>query len=254
MRNCFLIFSLLVFLGCSTIYNPATERNEFIVIPTSSEVVMGQDIHQQILSKYKLSKDPALGQKVQRIGQRVAMMSDRKDYSYHFFVIEKDELNAFTVPGGKIYIFTGLMDQLTDPQVAAVLAHEIGHCAARHTIKKFQAALGYNIIGGIVLSQLGEKAQSIAALGADTVMNLVFSSYGRQDEYQADQLGVKYLYLSGYDPNAMLETLEVLRKGSKGPNPPEILASHPYLENRIERARQEIQQVDAKYGQSKKGF
>ncbi len=243
---------MVMICGCESLgmYNAATGRREFIIIPSDVEVNMGKDIHQQITSHYKLSDRQQQLERLRRIGNRLAQVSDRQDYIYHFYLVENNEMNAFTTPGGNIYFFTGLMDKLkTDDQIAAVLAHEIGHCAARHTIKKFQAAIGYNIIGGIVLSQLEtrEQVQRIAALSTDMIMNLIFSAYSRQDEYQADRLGVKYMYLAGFNMNGMIETLEVLKRESKGPNVPLLLRSHPFLEDRIKLVKQEIEQMPAKY-------
>ncbi len=227
-------------------YNPATGRNEFIFISTPQEISIGKDVHQQLAGKFKFSDQTAKAEKVRRIGQRLAQISDRQDYQYHFFLIEKEELNAFTTPGGNIYLFSGLVDKLTtDDQIASVLAHEIGHCAARHTVKKYQAALGYNLIGSIVLGQVGgDKAREIASMSSNMVMNLVFSAYGRQDEYEADRLGIKYLRLAGYDPKASIAALEMLYKESNDPGGPTVLRTHPHLLDRIKAVKEEIQLTD----------
>ncbi len=241
------LWFVLFLSGCGTFgnYNAATGHREFIAIPTNQEVSMGQGIHQDILKKYRLCTDQSKVQRVERIGLRVAQISDRQDYQYHFYVLESDDLNAFTTPGGSVYLYTGLLDKLTtDDQVAAVIAHEIGHCAARHTIKKYQAALGYQLVGNILLSQIqGSQAKQVTSLGSNLAMNLVFSAYGRGDEYEADRLGIKYLYLAGYDLEGMVETLGVLKQASKGSKPPLILSSHPYVEDRIEEVKKEIVKV-----------
>lgn len=233
-----------VLSGCASLgtYNPATGRNEFIFISTPEEVSLGNQVHQKLDDQFEFSNEATKVERLRRIGQRVARVSDRQDYTYRFFLVEKDEMNAFTTPGGNIYLFSGLMDKLTeDEQIASVLAHEVGHCAARHTVKKFQAALGYNLIGNIVLGQVGgEKAQQVASLSSNMVMNLVFSAYGRKDEYEADRLGIKYMRLAGYDPNASIAALEILQRESKGGGGPLVLRSHPYLHDRIEALKQEI--------------
>src|SRR6185503_9259074 len=247
-RFVFPMIMLLSLGGCATTYNPATERNEFIYISTPQEVEMGNDINHSIDAQYKVSRDKALTTRVERIGQDLVLVSDRQDYAYHFHVIEKDEMNAFTVPGGHVYIFTGLLDKLkSDDQIASVLAHEIGHCAARHAVKKFQAALGYDLIGRIVLSQIDSgAAQQVAGLSSNAIMSIVFSSYGRKDEFEADRLGVKYMYLAGYKPEAIIETFEILKQGEKGPSMPAILRTHPFLDDRIRTVRQEIAKVGEK--------
>ena len=234
--------------GCTTL-NPATGRNEFIMISTDDEVRMGQAIHAQLLKENHVSTDEKILERVERVGRSLAAVSDRQDYEYHFFVIEKDELNAFTVPGGNIYFYTGLLKLLdSDEEVAAVLAHEIGHCAARHTVKKFQAALGYNLIESIVFSQveMGEGARQIASMSTGTLMNIVFSAYGRRDELEADRLGVKYMHLAGYDLEGMIKTLKVLEKESEGKEIPSIVRTHPYVKDRIKAVEKEIETVQAK--------
>ena len=244
---------LISFLqGCTTIYNPATGRQEFIMISTPSEVEMGKSVHESIIRKYKLSRNPAQIERIRRIGERVSKVSDRQDYEYHFYVLQDDEMNAFTTPGGNVYIYTGLLDKLkSDDQIASVLAHEVGHCAARHTVKKFQAALGYDLISQIVLSRIGEgTVRQITELSSNAVTNIIFSAYGRQDEYQADQLGVKYMYRACFDPRAAVETFKILEADSQGPGAPLILRSHPFIHDRISMAETEIKSLKSKYGPS----
>lgn len=237
-----------VLAGCASLgtYNPATGRKELIFISTPAEISMGRDIHAQLQQEFKLSQDTGKIARLNRLGQQVAQVSDRQDYQYHFYLIEKDELNAFTVPGGSVYMFTGLMDRLnSDDEIAGVLAHEVGHCAARHTIKKFQAGMSYSIIGNLVLSrlQLENQAKQLIAQGSGTVMKLIFSAYSRGDEFEADKLGVKYMHLARYDPQAMIKTFELLEQKSKGPAVPLILRTHPYIKDRITRVREEIQKI-----------
>lgn len=236
--------------GCASLgtYNPATGRNEFIFISTSEEISLGNDVHQKLAGEFKISESSPKAEKVRSIGQRVAQFSDRQDYQYRFFLIEKDEMNAFTTPGGNIYLYSGLMDELTtDDQIASVLAHEIGHCAARHTVKKYQAALGYNLIGSVVLGRVGgETARQVTSMSSNVIMNLVFSAYSRKDEYESDRLGIKYMRLSGYDPEALITTLEILERESQGASAPLVLRSHPYISDRIKAVRKELSSVDGR--------
>lgn len=240
------------FCGCATLgqYNPATGRSEFILIPTDTEVDMGKSIHEEIVRQYGLSDDKTQAERIQRIGHTLAAISDRQDYKYHFYLIKSKDVNAFTTPGGNIYFFTGLLNGLkSDDEIAAVLAHEIGHCSARHTIKKYQAAMGYNIIGSLIFSQvqMGETAKKTLALASNTAVSLAMTAYGRQDEYQADRLGIKYMYLAGYNLNGMIKTLQALEKESKGQKAPLILSTHPYIEDRIKAAEEEIKAAPGKY-------
>ena len=249
-RDCLLPYflcglMLLCLGGCASLgsFNPATGRQEFIFVPTSDEVQMGQEVHARLKSEYQLADKDPRAQRLSRIGARVAQVSDRQDYEYHFFLLDKDEMNAFTTPGGNVYVFSGLMNKLSsDDQLAAVLAHEIGHCAARHTIKKFQAGIGFDFVSSLVSNTLtvNEQVKKLATLGSEALMNLAVSAYSRQDEYEADRLGVKYMDLAGFRPQGMVETFEILAREEKGGGPPLFLRTHPYLPDRIAAVKQEI--------------
>lgn len=249
-----IIFSFCLVLsltGCASLgtYNPATGKKEFIFISTSDEILMGRDIHRKISRNNKVIRGTTQAARLERIGQRVARVSDRQDYQYKFFLIDKKDMNAFTTPGGNIYLYKGLMEQLiTDDQIASVLAHEIGHCAARHTVKKFQAALGVDLLQSLIFGQLGAAQQQTASLSSNMLMNIVFSSYGRQDEYESDRLGVKYMYLAGYDLNGIIEAFEVLKREAEGSQGLLILRSHPFLDDRIKEVKKEIPAAAGRYG------
>ena len=239
-----LVFLIAGTSGCASLgtYNPATGRKEVILLSTPTEVRMGQDIHQQLAGEYVISKDQKKVSRLMRIGQDLAAVSDRQDYVHQFYLLEDDTLNAFTTPGGNIYMNTGLMARLTtDSQIAAVLAHEIGHGSARHIAKKFQAAMGLNLVGGVLLGMIeSQAAQQVASMSSNAVLKIVFASFSRQDEYQADALALKYLDLAGYDVYGMLEVLVLLQKESKGPKVPIYLRTHPYLKDRILEVQRQI--------------
>jgi len=246
----FLALLVTLFLGGCTTYNAATGRNEFIFISTQEEVSMGQTIAAKFDQEYEKETSPKYVDRINRISQRVAQVSDRQDYSYQFHVIKKDELNAFTIPGGQIYLFTGLIDRLkTDDEIAFVIAHEIGHCSARHVIKKYQAAMGYSLFGSVLLSafEAGSAARSVASLSTNVLSSLVFSAYGRGDEYQADSLGVKYLLLAGYDPVGAIGAMEVLLNETEKNNVPTMLRTHPHAKDRLEKIREEVDKAKETY-------
>jgi len=246
----FIVFvSCILFLtGCTT-YNSATGRNEFIMIATPQEITMGFDAHKQLQQKFVFSTDPKYINRVQSVGQKIALISDRQDYEYKFHVVEDKELNAFTTPGGNVYVNTGLLDKLqTDDELAFVIAHEVGHCAARHVVKKYQAALGYSVVGSLVLSQVSASASSLASMSSGVAMNLIFSSYGRKDEFEADRLGIKYMYLAGYDPAGAKKSFEVLKANAKGPEGPILFRSHPYINDRIKIIHNEAALAKYRYG------
>jgi len=232
---------MLFFLGgCVTIYNPATQRNETLLIDTQNEVSLGKNMDQQLHKELKILDNPNMQQRVDKIGKKVAGVSDRQDIEYNFRILENKELNAFAVPGGFIYVNSGLMDSANDDELAGVLAHEIGHIAARHSVKKLQAILGYEIVMSLVL---GNSNQQTTAKAIDIVFNLTSLGYSRKDEFLADKLAVKYTKKSGFNPQGIITFFKKLDQEAKkrGTNFNLIfLSSHPPVEKRIENAKEEI--------------
>jgi len=243
-----LLYSFIIFLfcSCSTIYNPVTERNEYIFIDTPSEVQIGSDFARQIEKDLKLSKDPSKIERVNAIGKKVASFSHRQDLEYHFFVVEDKQLNAFALPGGFIYVNTGLLEIVNDDELACVLGHEIAHISARHSVKAMQAALGYDVFLNIVFGSA--KSQNIRLLGS-VLFDLIHLKYSRQDEKLADRIGILYAYKAGYNPEGMVSFFEKLKASNDKDGGGEwlvFLRSHPSIESRIADAKKEVELLKVK--------
>jgi len=240
--NSLIIFILVIFLltGCVTIYNPATGRKETLLIDTESEVALGRDMDRQIQKKLKILQDPEMQYRLNNIGTRVSAFSDRQDITYHFRIVKDKELNAFAIPGGFIYVNNGLVDMAGDDELACVLAHEIGHIAARHSVKRLQSVMGYQIIASIASRISGNQALIRAT---NIVFDLVNLGYSRKDEFLADKLSVKYAKKSGFNPYGMVTFFNKLKQeaGKKGPNFNLVfLSSHPPIDERIKNVEKEI--------------
>lgn len=237
-----LVFLAIVFClwGCATIYNPATGQEEFIFITTPTEVSIGNMLAERIAQEYKISNDSRKTERVREIGDKIAAVSDRKDLKYQFFVIEDDELNAFTTPGGYVYVNTGVIEKSSDDELACVLGHEVGHIAARHIAKKLQAQIGYDILMNIAASKSGVSELQKAA---SVTFNLVMLGYSREDELLADKLGAKYAYKSGYDPYAMITFLKKIKETVDSDLGFIFLRSHPYTDQRIKALERDIPRV-----------
>lgn len=233
-------FMLLVLSGCVTFYNPATGKKETLLIDTTSEVSLGRDIDRQIQRKLKILQDPKKQERLNNIAIRVSGVSDRQDLAYHFKIIDDKEFNAFAIPGGFIYLNVGLLDAATDDEIACVLGHEIGHVAARHSVKKLQANLGYQILMNIAVGLSGQ--QTIARV-ADIAFDLTALGYSRKDELLADKLAIKYSRKAGFDPYGTITFFRKLQKEAEkkgGTLRIELFSSHPDIEERIRNAEKEI--------------
>lgn len=238
-------FFLIIFLaGCATIYNPATGRNEFILIDTGSEISLGSSMSNQINREFEIIENSSLNQRLEKIGNKVALASDRNDLEYHFFIVKDDDLNAFALPGGYIYVHEAVLDNATDNELACVLAHEIGHVAARHSVKRLQAVLGYQI----VMSLAFRKSSATDLFNAiNVVFNVVSLGYSREDERLADRLAVKYSYKAGYDPQGMVSFFYKLKQQAQERGQSYnlvFLSSHPPIEERISNVEKQIQSLN----------
>ncbi len=236
----------LALVGCATVYNPATGKKEAVIIDTEEEINIGKNVALEVLKQDKLIDNLKLRGYVQGVGSKIARVSDRQDLQYSFDVLDNKELNAFSLPGGIIFINKGLADVLTEDELACVLAHEVGHVAARHSVKRIQGQFGYQIfinIAALGISQVDPNLARVVARTSSSIFQMILSGYSRQDEFLADKLAVKYSYSAGYNPRGMVTSLQKLKEHSKENTlfkPMVILRSHPYLVDRIRVVEAEI--------------
>jgi len=238
--NTVFIFLFVVLTGCSHEYNIVTGKQEAFYYSTDKEVQMGQSISKQLEKEYKEAGDPLMQKRVEDIGEKIAAVSDRKDIDYYFTVLDDDEINAFALPGGYVYVNRGLVEKVdNDDELAAVLAHEVGHIVARHSIKKLQALQTYSILRMLVAAapQSGEVGAA-----SDAAFTEILLGYSREDELLADQLGARYTKLAGYNPNAMITFLKKLQDINKRRplQPRSYFKTHPYVPDRVRVVKQEL--------------
>jgi MAF protein len=238
---CVFNFTLCAFLsGCSTEYNIVTGKEETFYYSTDKEVQMGRSIAKEVEKEYKLVDDPLVQKRVEDIGSKIAAVSDRKEIDYAFKVLDDEEVNAVSLPGGFVYVNKGLVDKIdNDDELAGILAHEVGHIVARHSIKKLQALQGYSLLRILVAQAPGGGAVGTAADSAFTELLL---GYVREDELLADRLGTRYAKLAGYDPHGMIKFLEKLAdiNRRKPLAPPIYFKTHPYVPDRIRVVKEEL--------------
>ena len=155
---------------------------------------------------------------------------------YEFRLVASDVPNAFALPGGKVFLTAGLMSRMSNErQLAAVLGHEVGHVAALHNVKGMQRQMGAQTLVMIAGHLAGEDKETIAKDVASVVANMATLNYSRDDEYQADQLGIRYMTKAGYNPHGMVELLTVLKglSESEGSWLEEMFQTHPLTPKRI---------------------
>jgi predicted Zn-dependent protease len=207
VRYAALLAGLLLLAACAT--NPVTGNNDFVLMSEEQEISLGRQANARILKETPVYENPELEKLVQQVGEELASHSHRPELFYRFTVLDSTAINAFALPGGYIYITRGLLAYLnSEAELAAVLGHEIGHVTARHSVRQQSTAAVTGILGAVVAASTGVQ-------GVDTLTDMagtaIVRGYGRDHELEADRLGAEYLAKSGYDPNAMLEVVGILK-------------------------------------------
>lgn len=209
---CLLVGALLFLSLAGCAQNPVSGDHDFVMLSEDSEIAIGRTNHPKIIKQYGRYEDETLQAYVQSVGDKLAIVSHRKELIYRFTILDSPVINAFALPGGYIYITRGLMAYLnSEAELAAVLGHEIGHVTARHGVRQQSASqvanLGY-MIGSILFPEL--RAAPVHQL-YNILGGALLSGYGREHELESDGLGAEYLARSGYDPKAMIEVIRVLK-------------------------------------------
>jgi predicted Zn-dependent protease len=230
---------------------PVTGRKQLVLLSESQATEMGLTAYQKILKENKLSTDQVLVERVRRVGKRIAVASGRTDLQWEFNVIQDDSPNAFALPGGKVGVNTGLFKVArNDDQLAAVMAHEVGHAIARHGSERMsqqmavQAGLAGLGLSGSQAAQYSELAAMAATLG-------VILPFSRTQEAEADHIGVIMMAKAGYDPRASVTLWENFARLG-GARQPEFLSTHPAPDSRIKNLQALMPEAMAIYEKSPK--
>jgi predicted Zn-dependent protease len=235
--------------ACAT--NPATGKKEISLMSESQEISLGQQMDAEVRREMGVYNDPELQRYVESVGMKLARASQRPNLPWHFTVVDEPAVNAFALPGGYIYVTRGILPFLKDEtQLAGVLGHEIGHVTARHSAQQYTKATTAGL-GLTLLSIFVPETRPLQG-AAETALGVLFLKHGRDDEVQADQLGVDYTAKTGWNPEGvagMLKTLSRLDEAS-GSNRgvPNWLSTHPAPADRVTQVHAYIQKAGIPVG------
>ncbi len=237
MRNLRRSLALLVlvvgtFVSCETV--PITGRSQINIISEPDEVKMGAQAYQEVTGKAKVSGEPVANAQVKRVAQRIIAVSDKPDLPWEVKVIEEQQANAFALPGGKIAVYTGILPITKDDAgLAAVIGHEVGHVLAHHSAERVSQQMIAQGLGGALAQGLGANPQLGQQVVGLAVQGLQLP-WGRQQESEADHIGLILMAKAGYDPHAARDLWTRMAAAAQGASrPPEFLSTHPSEETRI---------------------
>jgi len=241
MKSLRLVALAVVVCACAT--NPATGRRQLMLMSEQEEIQLGRQSDAEVRQTMGVYQDQALQQYVSRIGQRLARAAHRPNLPWTFTVVDEPAVNAFALPGGFIYITRGILPFLHDEaELAAVMGHEVGHVDARHSAAAYSsqtlAGGGLAVLGVFVPQARPFQGAAGAALG------LAFLKNSRGNELEADQLGVGYTSVAGWDPSAMPDLLGTLARldeasgSSRGV--PNWALTHPPAEDRVAKVQEAV--------------
>ena len=235
------LFSLFQYYSNSEV-NEYTGKKQHISMTTDEEVAIGLQSAPQMAQQHGgLYPDQNYQKLVDQVGQKLVnnSVARQTNYRYDFHLLRDPEtINAFALPGGQIFITYALFAKLeNEDQLAGVLGHEIGHVVGRHSAERMaKQGLTQGILSGVAVGFDPSTAQ-----GAAAIANVINMSYGREDELESDDLGVKFMIDAGYNPIELIGVMEIL-KAAAGPNrTPERMSTHPDPENRIEKIKEAME-------------
>jgi len=246
LRKIAVLSILLVLLDTSCAVNPVTGKKELMLISEQEEISLGGNTDKEISLQYGLYDDPELLAYVQSVGKRLVPNTHRPNLPYQFAILDTPVINAFAVPGGYVYVTRGILALMgSEAELAAVLSHELGHVNARHSVRRMSQMLIFQLglAVGSALSDTVAKISGVASIG----VQLLFLKYSRDDEREADSLGIDYSRRGEYNPGEMVAFFSSLQKMgdlSGGYSLPGFLSTHPLTGERIQNVKKMLSDTD----------
>jgi predicted Zn-dependent protease len=220
-----------------------TGRKSFNLYLPEDDVQIGREAYAQVLAEAKVVQSGPEKEMVQRAMTRLTAVADDPGYEWQVNLLDDDAtVNAFALPGGKMAVYTGILPVCgSETGLAVVMGHEIGHVVAQHGTERISSSLGMETF--LSYLNIGDYA-SLATIGLDLLVNRPF---GRKQESEADEIGLIYMAMAGYDPREAITFWERMESQSGGQAPPEFLSTHPSHETRVQRLKEKLPEAMAKW-------
>jgi predicted Zn-dependent protease len=247
--------ALFAFTITACTHSPYTNRQQLILISPTQEMQMGYKAEQDILRKSSINRDLKQNAMVRRVGQNIARVANQPNYRWSFHVINGKEINAFCLPGGKVFVYTGLLKIIdNESQLATVMAHEVAHAIARHGAERMSMMQLGDWGRKFIIKAAGVKYQNIINQVYGISANYgVFLPYSRSFEYEADEIGLYLMAKAGYDPREAIKFWEKMMQATRNMRkPPEFASTHPSDINRIRRLQALLPRAMQYYNQSRR--
>lgn len=239
-------------IGCSS--NPTTGRSQFNLLSRDQEIAIGEEAKGQLTTEYGGAVSDAQAQAyLKEVGGKLAAQTegDAPSLPWEFTLLDSAVVNAFALPGGKTFISRGLAEKFTsEAELAFVMGHEVGHVTARHQNEQISRRIAASIVVAGVGIAANEADSEVVKAGVPVVVGagtgLYLLRFGRGQELEADELGMRYMTKVGYNPEAARDAMTVLKNlSSGGERPPELLSTHPYPENRLDQINHRLRTMYA---------
>ena len=245
----FVIAIIIALVGVFSYYtttseNPITGEKQHIRLTPEQEIALGRQLAPQMAAQLGGLSQSDKRELVKRVGEKIVAQSSaaRSPYKYSFYLLaDRKTVNAFALPGGQVFVTEGLLSLLErEDELAGVLGHEVGHVLARHSAERLaKQQLTQSLIGAVAVGSGSYDTAQLAQIAG----SLINMKYGREDELEADSLGLRLTREARYDPRAMISVMQKLEKASGGGRQPEFASTHPSPGNRIQRIKEQLDKM-----------
>lgn len=234
MRILLLGLAALLFCACSA--TDYTNRSQIMLMSSQEEIALGQQSAKAILKSSKISNNKTQTAMIQRVGKKIANVANRPDFQWEFYLLEDKQVNAFCLPGGKVFVYTGIMPLVAnDDELAVILSHEIAHAILRHGAERASMQQVQQIGGNILAQVVNKKSPQLTGLsnqaynvGSNLAVMLPFS---RSHELEADEVGIALMQKAGYNPEAAISFWK--KMSAQSSNSSDFFSTHPSDAKRV---------------------